>query len=59
MTAYRLRARENACDKAMIDFDSTFDWSRKWWDVFEQSRSVVKRHLRLLSDIKNAVLGTE
>ena len=41
-TRSRRQARENACDQVQFGFSFTFDWLRKWREIFMTKRSNAK-----------------
>ena len=49
------QARENACEQVTIGFGFTFDWLRKWREIFlanqEAKQSNTKASARLLSTL--------
>ena len=43
-TCNRRQARENACEQVAIGLSFTSDWSRKWREFFNQSKSEEKQN---------------
>jgi len=43
-TCNRRQARENACEQVAIGLSFTSDWSRKWREFFNQSKSEEKEN---------------